>query len=67
MVAMDGKIEDKLEVISFPEFWLISPILAEWLVGLRSVRYEKYCDFRFWLRPKYLSFGRSIADVLEVK
>ena len=26
-------------------------ILAEWLVGLRSVRYEKYCDFRFWLRP----------------
>ena len=25
MVAVDGKIEDKLEVISFPEFWLISP------------------------------------------
>ena len=48
---------------SFPQ----TTILAEWLVGLRSIRYEKYCDFRFWLRPKYLSFGPSITDGLEVE
>ena len=39
---------------SFPQ----TTILAEWLVGLRSVRYEKYCDFRFWF---------LIVDGLDVK
>ena len=43
---------------SFPQ----TTILAEWLVGLRSVRYEKYCDFRFW----FLNCRWSWRKILKI-